>query len=43
MNIKDISKEIETSEPEFILQIKIKGEKKNQILKTVFENNDLIY
>ena len=43
VNIKEISKEIETSEPELILQIKVKGEKRSQILKTVFENNELSY
>jgi len=37
VNIKDISKEMESSEHEVILQIKITGEQKNQILKTVFE------
>jgi len=39
VNIKDLSKEIEASEPEVVLQIKITGDKKNQILKTAFENN----
>ena len=37
VNIKDISKDIETSEPELILQIKITGDKKHQILQTAFE------
>jgi transcriptional regulator with XRE-family HTH domain len=37
VNIKEISKEISTSEPEVMLQIKVTGEQKNQILKTAFE------
>jgi len=41
INIKDASKEISTSEPEVILQIKIKGEKRKEILKNAFGNNDL--
>ena len=39
VNIKDISKENVTSEPEVILQIKVTGDKKDQILKTAFENS----
>ncbi|MCL2246908.1 MAG: helix-turn-helix domain-containing protein [Lentimicrobiaceae bacterium] len=39
VNIKDISKEIVTSEPEVILQIKVTGQKRDQILKTAFENS----
>jgi transcriptional regulator with XRE-family HTH domain len=42
VNIKDISKEDETPEPEIILQIKITGDKKNQILKTVLESDKFI-
>ena len=38
VNIKDVSKEIETPEPEVILQIKITGVQKNQILKTALES-----
>ena len=41
VNIKDVPKEIITSEPEIILQIKIKGDKRNQILKTALENSEL--
>ena len=41
VNIKDFSKEIIPSEPEVILQIKITGNKKDQILKTALENSGL--
>jgi transcriptional regulator with XRE-family HTH domain len=41
VNINDISNETPTLGPEVILQIKIGGEKKSQILKTVFGNNEL--
>jgi len=41
INIKDASKEISTSEPEIILQIKIKGDKREEILKNAFGNNNL--
>jgi len=39
VNIKDISKGIITSEPEVFLQIRLTGDKKNQILKTALENS----
>ena len=41
VNIKDVSKESSTFEPEVILQVKIKGDKRKEILKTAFENCDL--
>ena len=41
VNIKDISKEYATCEPEVILQIKITGNKKAQILKTAIESSGL--
>ena len=40
INIKDASKELISSEPEVILQIKLKGDTRNEILKTVFKNCD---
>ena len=41
INIKDAAKEIPTSDPEIILQIKIKGDKKSEILKMAFESDIL--
>ena len=41
VNIKEISKEIATSEPEVIVQIKVRGAKREQILKTTFGDNEL--
>ena len=41
VNIKEIPQETIASESELILQIKIKGDKKSQILKAVFENGEL--
>ena len=41
VNINDISTEITTPEPEVTLQIKITGDKKNQVLKTALENSGL--
>ena len=41
VNIKDVSKEVSTPEPEVIVQIRIKGDKRTEILKTVFETSDL--
>jgi len=39
INSKDVAKEVSTSEPEVILQIKIKGDKKKEILKTAIGNS----
>ena len=41
INIKDASKEITPIEPEVILQIKIRGDKRDQILKATFGDNEL--
>jgi len=41
INMKETPQGTTTYEPEVILQIKIKGDKKNEILKTAFENSDL--
>jgi transcriptional regulator with XRE-family HTH domain len=41
VNSKDIPTEIPAHEPEVIVQLKIRGEKKAQILKTVLEGNEL--
>jgi len=41
VNIKEISKEAITSEPEIILQIKVKGNKRDEILKTTFGDGEL--
>jgi transcriptional regulator with XRE-family HTH domain len=41
INIKDASKEVATTEPEVILQIKVRGDKRDQILKATFGDNEL--
>jgi len=41
VNIKDIAKETAIQEPEVIVQIKVSGDKKSEILKTVFESSEL--
>jgi len=41
INVKDASKEMAIIEPEIILQIKVRGAKREQILKTTFGDNEL--
>lgn len=41
INVKDIGKEMQMYEPDVIVQIKVKGNKRNNVLKTIFEDNDL--
>jgi len=41
INIKDASKAISTVEPEVILQIKMKGDTRKEILKMAFSNSEL--
>jgi len=41
INVKDASKDIPALEPEVILQVKIKGDLKKQVLKTTFGSSDL--
>jgi len=43
INIKDVSKEVSTFEPEVILQIKIKGDRRNELLKMVFEEKTTLF
>jgi transcriptional regulator with XRE-family HTH domain len=40
VNIKDFEQETASIEPEVILQFKIKGDKKSEILKTMLEDGD---
>jgi transcriptional regulator with XRE-family HTH domain len=41
INVRDIGKELNNSEPEVVVQIKIKGSERENLLKTIFKDNNL--
>jgi transcriptional regulator with XRE-family HTH domain len=41
VNMRDIGKELNIYEPDVVIQIKVRGNKRENVLKAVFEDNEL--